>query len=94
VYTRFFCQPQATTLAFHDHARLNVTRVLSNSICAEQLWFAPFVVFELSVVLLQAHPRRVAKVSSQIQREISEMFIYDKVTAAAAAAAVTRLKAM
>ncbi|WIA35270.1 hypothetical protein OEZ86_003729 [Tetradesmus obliquus] len=26
-----------------------------------------------------AHPRRVAKVSSQIQREISEMFIYDKV---------------
>jgi hypothetical protein len=35
----------------------------------------------------------VAKVSSQIQREISEMFIYDKVTAAAAAA-VTRLTAM
>lgn len=26
-----------------------------------------------------AHPRRVAKVASQIQREISEMFIYDKV---------------
>jgi ribosome-binding factor A len=29
----------------------------------------------------QAHPRRVAKVASQIQREISEMFIYDKVRA-------------
>lgn len=27
----------------------------------------------------QAHPRRVAKVASQIQREISEMFIYDDV---------------
>lgn len=29
----------------------------------------------------QAHPRRVAKVASQIQREISEMFIYDDVRA-------------
>lgn len=28
----------------------------------------------------QAHPRRVAKVASQIQREVSEMFIYDKVS--------------
>ncbi|KAF6264296.1 ribosome-binding factor A-domain-containing protein [Scenedesmus sp. NREL 46B-D3] len=31
------------------------------------------------VIICMAHPRRVAKVSSQIQREISEMFIYDKV---------------
>jgi hypothetical protein len=32
-----------------------------------------------SLCLVQAHPRRVAKVASQIQREVSEMFIYDKV---------------
>eukprot|EP00879_Flechtneria_rotunda_P002238 GHRR01002425.1.p1 GENE.GHRR01002425.1~~GHRR01002425.1.p1 ORF type:complete len:347 (+),score=94.55 GHRR01002425.1:640-1680(+) len=31
------------------------------------------------LLVCQAHPRRVAKVSSQIQREVSEMFIYDKV---------------
>lgn len=31
------------------------------------------------ICVVQAHPRRVAKVASQIQREVSEMFIYDKV---------------
>ncbi len=29
---------------------------------------------------MQAHPRRVAKVSAQIQRELSELFIYDTVS--------------
>eukprot|EP00878_Enallax_costatus_P036865 GHUV01041442.1.p2 GENE.GHUV01041442.1~~GHUV01041442.1.p2 ORF type:complete len:127 (+),score=15.24 GHUV01041442.1:632-1012(+) len=35
------------------------------------------------ILVCFAHPRRVAKVASQIQREISEMFIYDKVVQAA-----------
>jgi hypothetical protein len=43
----------------------------------------------------QAHPRRVAKVSSAIQRELSQMFIYDPVSGRGrcAAAWISRLVA-
>ena len=33
----------------------------------------------MGLALWQAHPRRIAKVQSQIQREISDMLHYDSV---------------
>jgi hypothetical protein len=77
-YVRNMIAPGPTAFGFAKHISIICERSIRMCMSASKLMSCAHCAVVLRCIL-QAHPRRVAKVSSQIQREISEMFIYDKV---------------